>query len=76
MVDGFDDDLEVEERRPVLDIVDVESAAFFERYVTAAGDLGEAGEAGFDGEDEVAVGIVLEFAGVEGARADEGDVAF
>ena len=59
-----------------MDIVDVEGAAFFERDVAAAGDLGETGEAGFDGEEERAVAIVLQFAWDESAGADEGDVAF
>ena len=74
--DGAGEDAKVEPEGPVLDVIEVEGAAFFEADVAAAGDLGEAGEAGFDGEEKGAVAIMAELARDEGAGADEGDITF
>lgn len=73
--DGAENDAKVEAEGPVLDVVNVEGAAFFKADVAAAGDLGEASEAGFDGEKERAVAVMMEFAGDEGARPDERNVS-
>ena len=70
---GAGEDAEIEPEGPILDVIEVEGAALFEADITAAGDLGEAGEAGFKGETEGAVAVMAEFAGDEGAGADEGD---
>lgn len=45
-------DLEVEENRPIADIIDVKSAPFLKRDIAAPRDLGQASEAGFDREEK------------------------
>ncbi len=59
-----------------MDVIEVKGAALFEADVAATRDLSETSEAGFDREEEGAVAVMAEFAGDEGAGADERDVAF
>ena len=73
--DGPEQNLEVEEERPVLDIVEVDGAALGEGDVAPAGDLGETGKTGFDRQEETTVAVVAKLAWNEGAGTDEGDVA-
>lgn len=73
--DSAEHDAEIKPNRPILDVIEVESAAFFEGDAAAAGDLSEAGHARLNGKEERAVAVAAELAGDEGAGADERDVA-
>ena len=80
-VDGGEDDAEVEEGGPVIEVVEVVLEAFFEGGSAAeAVDLGPASEAGADFEAEGEAGDFLldffEHFGAFGTWADEGHVAF
>jgi len=70
--------LEVEPEGPVIDVGGVEGDSFLEVFdAVAAGDLPEAGEAGFDAE-AAALGVffdAFDFVDREGARADEAHFA-
>ena len=66
--DGADEDLDIHGERPVLNIVDVESATFVERNVATAGDLRESSDARFNTEDEAAVAVVFELDWLESAK--------
>ena len=58
-----------------MNVIDIKGAAFGKRDVTAAGNLGEAGETRFDRKKQGAVAIVTQFTGHKGAGTDEGDIA-
>src|SRR5690349_12638593 len=77
---GKPHDLEVERQRPVLDVVEIELDALFERCVAApAVDLGPAGDASLHlVAEHVGRNAVLELLDEErslGARPDDGHVA-
>ena len=76
--EGAEEDLEVEPEGPVVDVGEVEGDPFFEVFdAVAAGDLPEAGEAGFDAE-AAALGVffdAFDFVDGEGAGADEAHFA-
>ena len=61
----------------MFDVEGVEADFFFEVEVAAAGNLREAGDAGFDCEQEFVVFFVVgNFFGNVGARANQTHVAF
>ena len=76
--EGAEEDLEVEPEGPIVDVGEVEGDPFFEVFdAVAAGDLPEAGEAGFDAE-AAALGVffdAFDFVNGEGAGADEAHFA-
>lgn len=76
--EGAEEDLGVEPEGPVVDVGEVEGDPFFEVFdAVAAGDLPEAGEAGFDAE-AAALGVFFDarnFVDGEGAGADEAHLA-
>ena len=72
--DGAEEDLDIEPKRPVVDVLEVEAHPVGEFIdLIAAADLPQAGEAGLDAE-AAAMGEILEAPGLvhwQGPRADE-----
>lgn len=57
--ESFENDFNVHPEWPVFNIVAVQAYLFFEIQVGAAADLGEAGDAWFDREDELVMLFVI-----------------